>query len=362
MPRRPYPRAQRYTDAYGKTRWRWRKGSFQRALPGRYGEPQWVAAYHAAQAEYETPGAGRYPPKSLGALVAIYRASKAYRDLADKPGRDHVLNQLQPFADRLVTAEAVTAPRAQAFLDRWSDKPGTQANLRSVLRTLFSIAIRKGWRIDNPFATATVSKPARPGGFVAWTGEQVDQYLSHHPRDSVASLTVRLALATGAARVDLCRLGPSNLVGDCIAYKRSKTSRQPRAPEIVIPIAPDLLEELRACTTEVFLIGPNTGRAFSPQVLSLAVRKWIRAAGLPDELGLHGLRKRVAVTLAEAGCSPHEIAAITGHRSLAELTHYSEAFNRRALARTAMEKVSAGRSREDAHQVETPNTQKGLEE
>jgi hypothetical protein len=38
-----------------------------------------------------------------------------------------------------------------------------------------------------------------------------------------------------------------------------------------------------------------------------------RAAGLPDDLEFRDLRRTAAVQLAEAGCSPPEIAAITGH-------------------------------------------------
>jgi integrase len=43
--------------------------------------------------------------------------------------------------------------------------------------------------------------------------------------------------------------------------------------------------------------------------------------------------------LAEAGCSTHEIAAITGHASLREVARYTEAADRRKLAAAAMAKV-----------------------
>src|SRR5262249_46315448 len=39
----------------------------------------------------------------------------------------------------------------------------------------------------------------------------------------------------------------------------------------------------------------------------------------------HGLRKAAARRLAEAGCTPHEIAAITGHASLREVERYTRA-------------------------------------
>jgi integrase len=53
----------------------------------------------------------------------------------------------------------------------------------------------------------------------------------------------------------------------------------------------------------------------------------------------HGLRKAASVRLAEAGCTPHEIAAITGHASLKEIVRYTQTADRKRLARSAMEKV-----------------------
>jgi integrase len=55
----------------------------------------------------------------------------------------------------------------------------------------------------------------------------------------------------------------------------------------------------------------------------------------------HGLRKAASVRLAEAGCSPHEIAAITGHASLKEIVRYTNTVDRKRLAAAAMEKVKA---------------------
>ncbi|WP_074962614.1 tyrosine-type recombinase/integrase [Jannaschia rubra] len=45
-----------------------------------------------------------------------------------------------------------------------------------------------------------------------------------------------------------------------------------------------------------------------------------REAGLPNRASPHGLRKATRRRLAEAGCTPHEIMAISGHRSPAEVT------------------------------------------
>ena len=53
----------------------------------------------------------------------------------------------------------------------------------------------------------------------------------------------------------------------------------------------------------------------------------------------HGLRKAAARRLAEAGCTAHEIAAITGHASLEEIEHYTKAVDQQKLAASAMEKT-----------------------
>ncbi|MGA8470856.1 MAG: tyrosine-type recombinase/integrase, partial [Pseudolabrys sp.] len=53
----------------------------------------------------------------------------------------------------------------------------------------------------------------------------------------------------------------------------------------------------------------------------------------------HGLRKAAAWRLAEAGCTAHEIAAITGHASLKQVSHYTKAVDQKRLATAAMDKA-----------------------
>jgi hypothetical protein len=58
----------------------------------------------------------------------------------------------------------------------------------------------------------------------------------------------------------------------------------------------------------------------------------------------HPVRKAASVRLAEAGCTPHEIAAITSHASLKEVVRYTQTADRKRLAAAAMDKVKAGTS------------------
>lgn len=49
-----------------------------------------------------------------------------------------------------------------------------------------------------------------------------------------------------------------------------------------------------------------------------------------------------ALRQAEAGCSAHQIAAITGHRTLSEVERYTRAADQERLAVAAMLKIGGG--------------------
>jgi integrase len=53
-------------------------------------------------------------------------------------------------------------------------------------------------------------------------------------------------------------------------------------------------------------------------------KDWCRQADLPH-CSAHGVRKATSTALAEAGATPHEIMAITGHQTLEEVERYTKA-------------------------------------
>ena len=52
------------------------------------------------------------------------------------------------------------------------------------------------------------------------------------------------------------------------------------------------------------------------------------AADLPH-CSAHGVRKATSTALAEAGATPHEIMAVTGHQTLEEVERYTKAASRK---------------------------------
>ena len=90
-----------------------------------------------------------------------------------------------------------------------------------------------------------------------------------------------------------------------------------------------------------FLAG-RTG-AYTANGFYMRFKGWVAAAGLPPGLSPHGLRKATARRLAEGGRTVHQIAAVTGHKTLSEVERYTKAADQARLAREAMRGLSNDR-------------------
>jgi integrase len=129
-------------------------------------------------------------------------------------------------------------------------------------------------------------------------------------------------------------------VGDTIRVAQQKT-----ASKLTIPIHGALARVLGIAdnTSDVILLTAYRQR-FSVKGFGNMISTAIRDAGLPERCKAHGLRKAAARRLAEAGCSTSEIAAITGHKTLAEVERYTRAADQERLARQAIRKQVEARS------------------
>jgi integrase len=145
-------------------------------------------------------------------------------------------------------------------------------------------------------------------------------------------LAFALLLYTGQRRSDMVRMGRQHLVNNAIWVRQQKTGR-----EVWIPVHEALAPILAGSSNMTFILNER-GNPYTATAFGNWFRDQCRAAGLHG-CSAHGLRKAAARRLAEAGCSAHEIAAITGHASLKEVARYTEAADRKRLAQSAMAKV-----------------------
>jgi integrase len=245
-------------------------------------------------------------PGTVGHLIALYRAHDDFRDLALATRRGY-LQSLRVLEELLGDSrlEAVTPPVAQALKRRFAAHAWqANAHLR-VLRLLFSFARREGYhRGDNP-VTAFRQLRVRPRTQI-WTPANIARWCDGAPPELVAAL--RLALRTCQRQLDVLRLAKTRLVGDILHFTQSKTGE-----DVWIPAGSDLLSALAAHVHDAttILAAPG-GRPWRPDHFRHAWRKRTLAAGL-DGLQFRDLRRTGITELHEAGCTPRQIAAVSGH-------------------------------------------------
>src|SRR5690606_11705195 len=105
---------------------------------------------------------------------------------------------------------------------------------------------------------------------------------------------------------------------------------------VEMPMLPEVQAVIDATPTGdlAFLVN-EYGQPFSIAGFGNKMRQWCDEAGL-SHCSAHGLRKARAAGLASLGAGPHEIMAVTGHQTLAEVERYTKAYDRKRLAKIAM--------------------------
>ena len=119
--------------------------------------------------------------------------------------------------------------------------------------------------------------------------------------------------------------------GDLIQLRQEKTDTP-----LMIPVHPELGKVLASTPrTQMTFLTTEQGKPFTSAGFGNWFRGCCNEAGLP-QCSAHGLRKGAATRLANAGCGSDQIRAITGHRSIAEVAHYTRSADQQRLARQAL--------------------------
>ena len=162
-----------------------------------------------------------------------------------------------------------------------------------------------------------------------------------YPIGSRERLALALLLHTGARRADVVGLGWQHVQAGVLRFRQRKTGG-----DVEIPVVAELAAVLDGTPRDhlMFLVTAE-GRPFSPVGFYNWFTAKARAAGLPKGCSPHGLRKAIARRLAEGGATASQMAAVTGHTTLAEVERYSRDANRRRLAEAGMAALGPKRER-----------------
>jgi integrase len=236
---------------------------------------------------------------------------------------------------------AVTHADVDALHHRLSARVPIHANRTlAVLSKMFSLAVRWGWRIDNPCrGVERNAEEKRHRYLTAAELKRLTKALDKLPDVSAAN-AVRLLLLTGARRGELlaAKWGDVDLETG-VWVKPGATTKQATTHRVPLSeVACRLLAEMRAqADDDAEWIFPARGGGHRPHI-NEAWNELRKAAGIPDA-HLHDLRHTYASVLASAGLSLPIIGALLGHSTPVTTARYSHLLD--DVQRAATERASA---------------------
>jgi integrase len=328
--KRPLPRFVNAFTAKGRRYYYFRRPDMKPIRLPDFGTPEFEIAYQKAlRADAPEIGAGRTLPGTVNAAVVSYYKSLTFRELAQS-SQNMRRSYLERFRDRHGDSRLATMP--PEFIVKMMDRmePFSARNWFKCVRGLMQHAVATGLCKTDPTQGVKLPK-VKSDGIHAWSEAEIAQYEGHHEIGSKPRLAFALALYTGQRRADVVRMGRQHVRNGTLEVRQQKTTAV-----LEIPLHDDLQKIIEVTPGEhLTFLTTKTGKSYAPNDLSDEFRAWCDAAGLPH-CSIHGLRKAAARRLAEAGCSVHEIAAITGHKTLKEVERYTRSAEQARLARQAM--------------------------
>jgi integrase/recombinase XerD len=275
---------------------------------------------------------------SFGQLCLAYYASVTFKvlDPSTQEWRRHALDSIcEKHGDKPISS--LQPKHIRRLRDELAHRPAASKKRIKALRAVFRWAVEEEASPHDPtIGVKAISYQEK--GHHTWTLEEVEAFERRHPGGSKARLAMALMLYTACRREDVVRLGPRHVRNGRIVYTQAKNEH--RSPvEMDIPIHSELQAIIENTPSHhLTFLQTEYGQPFTVDGFGNKFKGWCREAGLPH-CSAHGLRKAAATRLAEAGATPHEIMAITGHQSLEEVERYTRQILKRKLADSAMSKL-----------------------
>lgn len=275
---------------------------------------------------------GEPAPRSVGAVILEYKMSPQFRGLkpASRESYDAALTRIREFERTPV--EAIRRRHILAQRDVLANTPAVANRVVTVWSIIMGFAVEREYIQVNPCRGI---RRLRTGEHGRWSDAAVAVALSL--REPIRR-AVLLALYTGQRASDCVRMMWGDYDGKGIAVRQEKTGEA-----LWIPCHSALKAELDSwARTSTHILTNKHGKPWRRGAFLHAVSDAFRRRPELNGCVFHGLRKTAAAKLAEAGCPPHHIAAITGHKSLSMLVHYTKEASQREMATAAIARLENG--------------------
>jgi integrase len=229
----------------------------------------------------------------------------------------------------------------QRIVNQKAAIPFAQRNFLNTLRMMFKWAAKEGRIPENPTLGVT-REMVRTTGYKTGTEADIERIEARHAIGTKERLAFALIIYTGQRRSDVVEMGPHHIHDGVLTIDQGKTEGGEEA-HLEIPVHPKLKAIIEATPTigmKTFLV-THFGKPYTAPGFGNWFREVCDAANCHD-VSAHSFHKATARRLAEIGCTAHQIAAITGHASIAEVQRYTKAADRKRMAKEAMAKLIEG--------------------
>jgi hypothetical protein len=316
---------------------------------------------------------------SVEGLMETYKDSGYFRALAPKTQSDYSL-VMEAFMDvpmrgksarsmtvRNLPIDQVTPQIADKVYTTLLEERGqSMANYCvAVAKRAWNIAHKWGLLSTNPWTTVTLRKP--PSRDVVWTETQIETFFEASKGNRVwrtVGMIFMTAYETSQRLGDTRLLTTAHYRDNGFAIVQSKTSQF-----VWVPISDRLRKELELLKAEqdedtdtlvtavhtrmrkegysstkieadvdklvqslnpeqLLFYHPDSGRAYTADLLSKTAARIREAAGLPAHLQIRDARRTAITEMIDRECTPHEVMSIGGHKNVASLAPYARVHGR----------------------------------
>jgi integrase len=277
-------------------------------LPGKPGDPEFIAAFNEAVAKKV-----QEPSGTLQAVLNAYQASPKFTDLAPRTRKDYVrqIKQIEAeFGDFPLAALPDRRTRSEflAWRDKLAIKSRRQADYTfSTFAAIMAWANDRGLILSNPCERPGKLYRSQRAESIWLTEDEAALKAVAPPHLWLAFL---LAVWTGQRQGDLLRLTWTAYDGQNIRLKQSKGGRR-----VNIPVGGDLktaLDNAAKAKTAVTILTTTNGTPWTSDGFRTSWGKIVAKAKVTG-LTFHDLRGTAVTRFALGACTEAEIATFTGH-------------------------------------------------
>ena len=320
-----------YADRHGKVRYYVRRKGYPRIpLRGEPGSPEFLAAYQEALRQRPSPVKDGVATGSFEALCRDYEGSAEFKQLGPTTRREmmYQINNLRRQHGHK-PVNMMLRKHIQKMKDDLAEKPGACNNMLRTVKALLNHAVLKEYRQDNP---AEKVKLMKVGRHRAWHDWELEMYEKRWPLGTLERFIFDSALYSGQRSADLPKMLRTQIhVDNHLHFRQQKTGK-----DMALLVHANWAESMAAYLpthNAPTLVAGREGKPIHQFTMAAIFRDAKRAAGVPDDCVLHGLRKTTARILAELGMKS---TPVTGHVTRAMQDEYERDANQKKMGSAAI--------------------------